>query len=772
MANEEVTTGFILTCQSCAAKLRVTRPNLVGQMLACPKCGTMLKIIPPPGFNPLTGFDSSTDLSQVPKTASGLKKMPLAPATEVKTVLTTSDFEEIELLLQTNPELAEAHSSDGSPKFRPVAAPTQKANPTASPGATSTTTRDQRKSAHPVQPLGKKTGSATAPAQADPTTPLLPNDEWVSAATRKRKQMTALLACGIGLIVILSTVVIALLNGFGTKSRPPVAHDQPTPLTGNDADPPSDNSVENSQGKTGVKEDIPANNSEPSSSSEGIVQNSNPETQLDVNSSLTNENPPVSVENGEPPPVLIGENNDEPPPVLPGTTESNDSVTTQPSPDQARTPVNSALPDLSDDRNRGSSANTQADMNSSLSNLDRLSQLVEGAQVPTGRLRDLATQAQEEQRVGIRQFLIEKNFQPRPEVAKQLAIPCESLEYNSVPLSMVLYDQMMIIGVPISVDLDSVLAQHLSSNPPVSLELRNTDFANAIDAIAQSVEMVAEPTSNQSLVFYAANRGELVEASYDLPDFNIKEGEIKSQVIEEFRSVIVGMVYPDSWKLELNPSRLEILDTKITVINTPTAQRAVQGLIQKFAAAATIARNPNSAEAWETLQTLSSRVNKKMEQPSGLDHRFAEPLLETLTTLSSTTGLTIYADWEKLAPLGWHPTTSIPGTIAGGDLRFILSELSKAMGITYIAIDEQTILLTSFEGAAQRSEIEIYPFQKILAGKITEPQALTVLKNSLATELGNPQVRMYFDPRIKCLIVSAPQLVQNKVGAIVAALQD
>eukprot|EP01047_Picozoa_sp_COSAG01_P107763 COSAG01_NODE_36746_length_513_cov_0.664251_2_plen_91_part_01 len=43
---------FSLICKSCAARLKVTKASAVGQLLACPKCGTMLHVTPPEGWSP------------------------------------------------------------------------------------------------------------------------------------------------------------------------------------------------------------------------------------------------------------------------------------------------------------------------------------------------------------------------------------------------------------------------------------------------------------------------------------------------------------------------------------------------------------------------------------------------------------------------------------------------------------------------------------------------------------------------------------------------
>src|SRR5207244_4111398 len=42
---------FAITCTTCKSRLRVRDPAAVGQILACPKCGGMVMVKPPPAWN-------------------------------------------------------------------------------------------------------------------------------------------------------------------------------------------------------------------------------------------------------------------------------------------------------------------------------------------------------------------------------------------------------------------------------------------------------------------------------------------------------------------------------------------------------------------------------------------------------------------------------------------------------------------------------------------------------------------------------------------------
>src|SRR5262249_3440373 len=41
---------FRVTCETCRSRLKVRSPEAIGQILACPKCGSMVLITPPDGW--------------------------------------------------------------------------------------------------------------------------------------------------------------------------------------------------------------------------------------------------------------------------------------------------------------------------------------------------------------------------------------------------------------------------------------------------------------------------------------------------------------------------------------------------------------------------------------------------------------------------------------------------------------------------------------------------------------------------------------------------
>src|SRR6478736_694060 len=94
---------FYITCTTCRSRLKVRDQAAIGQILACPKCGGMVMVKPPPAWN-----------------EAGEQKSDLPTATEVEgprpkfnDTVNNSAFDVLEDLL-----------SDSPPKTQPPSAPT------------------------------------------------------------------------------------------------------------------------------------------------------------------------------------------------------------------------------------------------------------------------------------------------------------------------------------------------------------------------------------------------------------------------------------------------------------------------------------------------------------------------------------------------------------------------------------------------------------------------------------------------------------------------
>ncbi|MDC0284451.1 hypothetical protein OAK85_03765, partial [Mariniblastus sp.] len=183
---------FSLICKSCAARLKVTKASAVGQLLACPKCGTMLHVTPPEGWSP----PPSQSDSQI--SAENLDEAAVAGK---------GDFEDIEDLL--------TDALPGSnPPHTPAASHQQPAAKSAAPSA-----------------ARKSTPAESSQQNSDQLVrgPVLPNEQWTGEGTRRRKTFSLVLFGALATILLLAAVCIAIVLNASSKNNETVNTTDPNP---------------------------------------------------------------------------------------------------------------------------------------------------------------------------------------------------------------------------------------------------------------------------------------------------------------------------------------------------------------------------------------------------------------------------------------------------------------------------------------------------------------------------------------------------------------
>ena len=105
---------FAITCTTCKSRLKVRDPAAIGQILACPKCGGMVMVKPPPAFN-----EASEQKSDLP-TATEVE----GPALRFDQTVDSSAFDVLEdLLSDSPPKVQQPPSTAASANSPPAPAP-------------------------------------------------------------------------------------------------------------------------------------------------------------------------------------------------------------------------------------------------------------------------------------------------------------------------------------------------------------------------------------------------------------------------------------------------------------------------------------------------------------------------------------------------------------------------------------------------------------------------------------------------------------------------
>jgi hypothetical protein len=145
-------TLFAITCLTCQARLNVRNEAAIGQILTCPKCGSMVEVVPPPGWRSKAGSGPGSDRAK-----------RAAPA--------TSPTEEARPPRKTSPDPIQRRVPAGPPPAEAKAASRRAETPVPPVAPAASNSPPLADPAPPVQPpetVSQTVGSPTSEVAGEP----------------------------------------------------------------------------------------------------------------------------------------------------------------------------------------------------------------------------------------------------------------------------------------------------------------------------------------------------------------------------------------------------------------------------------------------------------------------------------------------------------------------------------------------------------------------------------------------------------------------------
>lgn len=734
---------FSLICKSCAARLKVTKASAVGQLLACPKCGTMLHVTPPEGWSPPPSQSDSQISSE---------------SFEESSVAGKGNFEDIEDLL-----------TDALPASSPPSAPLHKTS-SSEPAAHNSNPSDsaqKNNSDHLVKG------------------PVLPNDQWTGEGTRRRKTFSLVIFGGLATILLLAAVCVAIvLNASPNNSETANATDpqpnlDPVAEANNpegmleeddlvDVGPFAEAPIEK-QGTPDVGEAPPIIDAQPNP---GNQQATNQQTENNADQvaaeppaktggknfklqemgapgvgELANPNQENNAENEqefkemEAPPKLSGASPfSEPPPSSPLDIEP----TEEPSPP------------------------TQIGMVEAFENdLGNLTDLLAGAGTSLMEFKDLTAAIRTRENIGIPKYIIDKPDLPELKVEETLELFVPGMKFESpVHLQRILRDLSSLSGLPITIDARSIAASGKLPNPKVKFDKSNASLKETLEDLLASLEMQYTMDGNGISVGVFPG-SEKTQKTFDFPDLIALNPESRLQLISEIQVLIA----PESWVAENEPASITVKDNQIVVNCSESVQNQLEELLTKLNASLKLKTDPSDPTAIKTLASKWKKLESELAQNSQLKQSVQSDLTVFLERLRENTGITTIPDFNALLSDGWGPQTSIPGNVVETTMQRTIEELTRSMNLTYTAVDGKTLMITTYDRAAQLIDLEVYALSGLVPERLPTPQFQRLIIETLGSQLNSEKVRYIYQPVCNCLIVTAPQQIQRQVEALIKRLK-
>lgn len=804
---------FSITCRTCAARLKVKSDAAIGQRLACPKCGEMVEVTPPPGW--------------------------VAPQESAQNSVDGSDFDDIDQIIGGSvkgdhvkrdpsqprqvgdPGRAEAagrNTSGASGNTQGSSAPAKSPQPPAGTSHPIAAGKPSKAGSVPhtaPQPSGKNSPS-TAPVDRAPrdssetfpalqTSPInsldkpllkprsdqfelgqpreylpdpnLPPPDW---SKKGKSNSRTLMVSGLLLAGLLGVIaaIIALLNQSGsqTNDQQIAQAEQPNEQR------PAESSQKKSLGDAGpngeqakLKPEAPADPVTPTAK-DGSLPEQEPSTAPPKNPSDGAGNAPSKATgDAEAEGATEKQVNDsnqasaEPPsetqplkPDLPATLPGRDERPVSPLVGEKQPDEN--LPGGVPSQTTPTPSAESPGATSLTDRLGKLSQLLAGPGTSLTELGDLAQSERTDRLVGLPRYLITQPT-PTPAPNDPWSLPIAEIEYRDTPLHLLISELSALSGAPICLDALALARSGIAVDAPVSVQLTDTTLGEVLTTVLKQLRLERSTIEGVEVILpEGANQTGAVR--FPLP----KLKEAAPEKYQRLADNLPKLIDPVSWTIDSANRKAVVEGTELLVSNTSTAAALVGEFLSKLAAAQQVREVRGDAAAIATLRSRSTKAEEGLRKPLQLQTTLDQTLEQFLQRVYQESGIAITVDWSSLAAAGWSQQSVVPGDFQAATIEQLLRELARSLNATWLEIDERTFQLTSFQEAARRQLVEVHS----LEGLAIEPAPLLeILTQTLGAQLrDNPLIRFVYEPEANALIVVAPQSVQRQFEAIVNRLKQ
>jgi len=689
--------AFSIFCTTCKARLKVRDESIVGQILMCPKCGSMVLVEPPAG-------SSGAASQEQQQTGSGV-----AAAGAVAPTAAAPAFEDAADLLADEPPV---QMPAEPPVQSPVEPPVQSTAPN---GATDPL--DSEPTPPPVE------GAVTTPADdaeqqddapqhkaaaaAMMASVVMPGADWTSPRVKLLRQCMLLGGAGVTGIVLAAAVWgFVWSRGASNVSdarpaAPAVADPSPDPISARSEDLPSDPD----DAPTPPSPEPPVDDEEPD---EDPVK---PPEKTDGDPPARPDPPPVDVKPPvEPPPADVEPPTDVKPPKDP------------PAVDPPKDPSPVDPPD--DDRARPT-------------------------EIPPKKPVD------------------DRPPLPTVDVAARLKDRLPAIEYRDIALSDFLQEMTAFTTIPMTLDPDAVAPLGVGANAPVAVRAKDTTVG----------KMIAEALASKRLAYRAEDRHlTVIRAPYREGEFRVVPYVVTDLAGDEpgaltrLGKTTQTLVEPDSWRAEGVKVEMNLAERTLSIAQSEDVQYKLFMHFEKLRTARGRSLQSTLNPALFQLDTRWKRAEKTLANPVTMNFNRPTSLVAILARLKKATGVTFLVDWRSAAAARVAPDAKATLVADKQPLSEALKTLLGPMGLTFRAVDETTLQITTPYALAAQQEVEFYPVGDLLTGSVDDAALVERIRTKLGAALFPPggEGVIHFDAPSKCLIVRLSQPQQRKVEQFLA----
>jgi hypothetical protein len=722
--------AFTIQCTTCRRSLRVTNPEAIGQILSCPKCGSMVLVEAPAGWTQTAASADgpalkSADLTRAGKPVVAVSESVGVAANEATSAALVQTVAAVQVT-PAAPQVSAAKTVASKPLSKPAVRPAvlKPAADTAAPQLAKSRSSGVLKAEHQGPPVAAERSPAwkhppkeSAPIVAEVATeipPPVPAESPVPAAGAH--PWPKWFWPGVAVVLAASGLILTvrMLTRSGDDSRTAAIATDAQRATGSQPTETGTTSVDASAGAAKQTEpsaiepvaDRTASDAskESKSADVGAIVKGNATDVDSVQAPATSDTPPASTAANvqvPPPPNSVP-----PPPAQPAVAPMESiAVATSPT-----VPAKSS----------------------------------ETADPPhPGPQRTL-------QRVPPRVV----------NVAARMATPVRGFEVRGQGLVDFLALVSDLSSIPITLDADAMLDFGQSPAAPVTVKLTDTTVADVLDGALEPLRLGYQAPDGQLIVGYSHQENPR-QVRYAVGDLAADDA-----ALGQLAALVRRMIAPKSWQQAGGKGSIVAGNGTLVVNQTEPALAQTLVFCEKLRVARGLPIKSRLDPARFVLNTREDKAHEMLNRPVTANFSTPQPLSGAIKWLHDSTGATILVNHAALAEQAMSDESECAGAVAKKALATLLDDLTGSAELAWRAIDEKTIEITTRQDAGKKMDVEFYAVGSIAGDSGAGEKLATELKSKIEPQLwgdASDKAAIYFDAPSRVLIVRAPQRTQAQV---------
>lgn len=313
-----------------------------------------------------------------------------------------------------------------------------------------------------------------------------------------------------------------------------------------------------------------------------------------------------------------------------------------------------------------------------------------------------------------------------PDSTQHLSLKLKSLAMTDVPLARFVDTLSNMASAPIALDPLALALNGQSPRSTVSVNVADTTIDKILrDTLAgQRLELVE---AGGHLGVALANADERKAVDFDVKDL------VTGSDAADIAKLVATFVAPKSWQSAGGKGTIEVRGGSLHIDQTLAVRREALIFCERLRLARTKSLRSKYPADLLTLDSPYAKLAAKLRHPTTFTFLAWTRLADVVHQWQEMTGLTILVDWSALRDTNLVPTSSVACSTIDRPWSEALDGVLAPLGLAWWAPDAQTLCITSHSALGNIEQVEFYTIPaKIGDQPATAANAVELLQQQIA----------------------------------------